>query len=360
MFQYSWGGTWKDPHFEKIMPVNAGALATYADAYALTRDARWLADARTVWRWLAAFMTAPDGAFYASQDADVNGRESSGFYRLGDAERRRVGVPRVDARVYARENGLAIQALLRLYAATGEEALLARAVRAADAILAGHKAEGGGLLHERGAGEMLHLSDQAEFGRALVALTLATGDRRFVTEALALAQALKERFASPRGGFRDTTEDPHAAGVFAEPLVSLEPNAATARFLLPLSVLVEDEDLRAMALSAIGAVSAPAVLEEHGRHVGGLLLAVEDALASWARIEVVGPRGDPAAKALFEAARRLTRDRPDVVLVASEFPAGRSGDPHALVCGRDYCSDPVKSPEDLRGPVRKVVEAEGP
>ena len=51
----------------------------------------------------------PDGAFYVSQDADLD-HDTDGhkYYALGDAERRKLGMPRIDKNLYARENGWAI------------------------------------------------------------------------------------------------------------------------------------------------------------------------------------------------------------------------------------------------------------
>src|SRR6185369_17525403 len=75
MYQYSTDGDWDHPHFEKIVPVQAGAIDNFAQAYEATGDKAWLEWARSIQRYVRDFLTAEDGAFYVSQDADVGAHE---------------------------------------------------------------------------------------------------------------------------------------------------------------------------------------------------------------------------------------------------------------------------------------------
>src|SRR5258705_8967496 len=87
--QYSEAGSWTHPHFEKIMSFQAQYLRQYSQAYALWKDPKYLTAARNIERYLADFLSSPDGAFYVSQDADLD-HDTDGhkYYALGDAERR--------------------------------------------------------------------------------------------------------------------------------------------------------------------------------------------------------------------------------------------------------------------------------
>jgi uncharacterized protein YyaL (SSP411 family) len=134
MYQYSDAVDWKSPHYEKIMRVQTQAIDLYAGLYAglstSARDPRYLAAARAVGRYLRDFLTSPEGAFYTSQDADVDATTTGKvFYALPDAGRRKLGLPRIDTHIYPRENGWAIHAFARLYAATHEPDWLDRARR---------------------------------------------------------------------------------------------------------------------------------------------------------------------------------------------------------------------------------------
>ena len=61
-------------------------------------------------------------------DADlIEGQHSAAYFKLDDAGRRKLGVPRIDQHVYSRENGWAIDALAVLYAATGDRQSLDQA-----------------------------------------------------------------------------------------------------------------------------------------------------------------------------------------------------------------------------------------
>ncbi|MFX9684610.1 hypothetical protein ABTP08_21350, partial [Acinetobacter baumannii] len=65
-------GSWQKPHFERIMSFQAQYLRQYSQAYALWKDPKYLAAARDIARYLAAFLQDSAGAFYVSQDADLN------------------------------------------------------------------------------------------------------------------------------------------------------------------------------------------------------------------------------------------------------------------------------------------------
>jgi uncharacterized protein len=342
VFQYSVGPGWDEPHYEKIMAVNAGALEAYASAFALSGNERWKRDAALVKAWFERFLSAPDGTFYTSQDAEVGGQEATAFHRLDDAGRRRVGIPRVDTHVYARENGQAIQAYVAFARAADDGAARARAVGAADRILAAHAAADGALARVAGdAGRRLFVLDQAEMGLALLALARETADPRWVAAAARLATARRARFEDPAGGFFDVSAEGEA-GPFGARLKSLEGNAKAARFLLGVAVATEDVGHRKAALRAISAVSDAKFLDEHWRYVGGLLLAVEEALGKPAKVTLRGEPGDGRHLELARAARRAARRDPDLWLLGSAEPAEA---PFAVLCRPDgTCSEPLTDP----------------
>src|SRR5262249_33723146 len=122
VYQYSTGGVWTNPHFEKIMSMQAENLRIYAQGYAQFHDPQYLQAAQAIRAYLGTFLTSPDGAFYTSQDADlIAGQHSAEYFSRNDSARRQRGIPRVDKHIYARENGWAIAALASLYGVTGEE-----------------------------------------------------------------------------------------------------------------------------------------------------------------------------------------------------------------------------------------------
>jgi len=101
-YQYSTGGDWNEPHFEKIMAVQTEDLRLFSLGYAQWHDPSYLKAATGIEHFLATFLRSPEGAFYTSQDADViDGQHSAEYFKLDDPARRRQGTPRVDQHLYA-------------------------------------------------------------------------------------------------------------------------------------------------------------------------------------------------------------------------------------------------------------------
>jgi hypothetical protein len=84
------------------------------------------------------------------------------------------------------------------------------------------------------------------------------------------------------GAFWDRTADPAAAGVFARRLAPVGPNVAAARFLAVLARVTGDTSFQDRGRRALAAVLTPRALEERGRMVGEVLLALDELGAvSW-------------------------------------------------------------------------------
>jgi uncharacterized protein YyaL (SSP411 family) len=292
IYQYSAGRDWTHPHFEKLMPFEAGALANYAEAYALTGDARWMATALGVRGYLEGFLLSTEGGFYASQDADLNAHDPSrpflsghDLYALPDAERRARGIPRVDTHEYAHENGLAIAAYVTLHEATCktacDAAALATAETAARRVLATHTTPAGGVAHDADpAARVLHLADNASFAYALARLFEATHDVRYRDRAETIAAFLEKELVDPASGaYFGATKDGDAVGVFARRRVPFEDNVTAIRLLVKLARLGSEERRPAYAAAAervLAGIASPEEIRGRGRMIGDFLLAIDE------------------------------------------------------------------------------------
>jgi uncharacterized protein YyaL (SSP411 family) len=148
VFQYSDQVDWKSPHYEKLLAYQADDLRMYSEAYSRWHRKADLEAAQKLYSYLTNFLSAPDGGFYVSQDADVSTKMTGQeFYAKDDAARRAAGMPKIDVHEYSRETGWAIRALCKYYDVTGDAAALTRAERGAKWALSARQIAGGGFSH---------------------------------------------------------------------------------------------------------------------------------------------------------------------------------------------------------------------
>jgi len=362
VFQYSEAGSWAHPHFEKIMSFQAQYLRQYSQAYALWKDPKYLATARKIERYLAAFLTGPDGAFYVSQDADLD-HDTDGhkYYALSDSERRKLGMPRIDKNLYARENGWAISGLSAYYDVTSDSKALAIAERAAKWVIANRALPDGGFRHgEKDRGGPF-LGDTLAMGQAFLDLYAATGDRDWLTSA-AKAGDFVATFRDEAGGFLTSKTSEGKIGVFAKPTKLIDDKVQVARFMNLLNRYYGNEGCRGQASHAMRYLSSASA--EMARPLPGILLADEELAIEPTHMTIVGSKDDPRAQALHALARALPArykrlewldpregklPNPDV-----EYPD--LGEPAAFACSNRICSFPSFNAEELQATVKQMAK----
>jgi uncharacterized protein YyaL (SSP411 family) len=356
VYQYSTDGDWQHPHFEKIMQMQAEDLRIYALAYALWHDETYLEAANRIRAYLKNFLTSPEGAFYTSQDADlIDGRHGGEYFQLGDVDRRKLGLPRIDTHVYARENGWAINALTVLYTVTGDRACLDDAIRASDWICANRGLPDGGFRHDAADSAGPYLGDTLSMARALLGLYAATADRACLQRARQAIEFVSKNFGSDVGYI---TSAQHGA-LKSEP--QLDENIGLVRVANLLWHYTGQAEYQKVAEHAIRFVAAPAAADHRGYLVAGILLADHEITSSPLHITVVGRKDDLKAQALFAAVLRqpATYKRiewlderegalpnPDVGYPTLEKAA-------AFLCTDQACSAPVFAVDDLIGKISK-------
>jgi uncharacterized protein YyaL (SSP411 family) len=306
--QYSAEGDWDHPHFEKIMQFQAENIRIYAQAYAQFKDPVYLKTAVGIHDYVRAFLTSPDGVVYTSQDADlVDGEHGGDYFKLNDAERRKLGIPRVDEHIYARENGWFIEALTDLFAVTGDAKYRVEAVRAAKWIVAHRMNEDGGFYHGDEKSGPLALGDSLAMGRAFLGLYKITGNSDWLFLAKPTAVFIQANFAFHADGkaigfatAANATDATHFA-----PQPDFDENVSLARFANLLSrssgKLSENFD-REIAQTALKFASSSSVAKSRLSSVGSLLLAEQEIASDPLHIAIVGKRDDATAQKLFNAA----------------------------------------------------------
>lgn len=352
MYQYSTHSDWKHPHYEKIMETQAIAMRSYSYGYKAFGDAAYLQSAQAVRRYVARFLTAPDGTFYTSQDADrVPGEQGDEFFALGDTERVKRGIPRVDTHVYARENGWMIEALAELAMASGDRAVLDDALRAANRIVAIRGNPDGSFRHDVKDNGGPFFGDNLAMGRAMLALYAATSDRQWLERARQV-RATFARFAAPNGGgYWPTTVK--AMGRLS-PRANIDENMDAVRFANLLWRYTGDAKDRTAAEVGLRYIADDKVALRFGQ-IPGILLATEEAAVEPLHITVVGARTDARSQRLLQAAHRQPGvyrrvelwDRAEGNLVNPDVAYPQLDKPAAFLCTDKTCSSPLFEAADI-------------
>jgi uncharacterized protein len=359
--RYSVDERWLVPHFEKMLYDNAQLLELLAIAYQRGGKALYRRRALETVTWLGREMTAAEGAFSASLDADSEGEEGK-FYvwsydevirqlgaedgeffarhyditpagnfeghnilnrirplpRAEQDEARLAGLrekllavratrvrPGLDDKVLADWNGLMIAALVNASLMLDQPSLIDMAVRAFD-FIADAMSRGDRLGHSWREGKLKFpglASDFAGMIRAALALYEATGQRAYLDRALEWQRALDRDYLNAETGtYYLTAAD--AEGLVIRPASTADEatpnhNAVAAQNLIRLAVLAGDDGFRDKADRLIAAI-APLAVENLYIHMA-LLNAVDLRLRA-AEIVVTGQGAQ--AEALLAAARR--------------------------------------------------------
>jgi uncharacterized protein YyaL (SSP411 family) len=359
MFQYSDKIDWSSPHYEKLLNIQRDGIRAYVLAYEIGRDPADLAAARDIGRWLMDFMRDPEGAFYTSQDADAGTLHGSDFYARTDAERRAGPQPPIDRHLYARENGWAVASLAELYNATSDRALIDAATRAFDWTLAHRRAPNGGFGHARAADDDTHLGDTLAMAEAAMALYRSTAKRRYLALAADLGEVIARDHRDPSAGYWVRRPVPGAKGVLAKPVKQIDENVAATRFF---NLLARNTGKAAFRADAEHGMRYLIALAEDDLVLPGALQANRELGREPAHVTVVGAKDDPAAQALYAAARsyptRYLRiewlDRREGPLPAADIDYPELPQAAAFACGNGACSLPVFTPGEIAGIVGRV------
>jgi uncharacterized protein YyaL (SSP411 family) len=412
--RYSVDERWLVPHFEKMLYDNAQLLELLAIAHQRSGKPLYRQRARETVEWLRREMTTNEGAFAASLDADSEGEEGK-FYvwsydevlralgsedteffarhydvtpagnfeghnilnrlkplpRSADDETRLNALrakllairntrvrPGLDDKVLADWNGLMIAALTNASLMFNEPSWRDSAARAFE-FVARTMTNGDRLGHSWRAGQLKFpglASDFAAMIRAALALHEATGQQKYLEQALAWQRALDREYANGETGtYYLTAAD--AEGLVIRPAATADEatpnhNAVAAGNLVRLALLAGADSWRDKADRLIAAI-APEAVENLYMHMA-LLNAIDLRLRA-AEIVVTG-EGE-RAQALLAAARalapvdRIVLHAPSAAALPASHPAHEklkaAGEPQAFICIGETCSLPVTDPARL-------------
>jgi uncharacterized protein YyaL (SSP411 family) len=418
--RYSVDARWLAPHFEKMLYDNALLARLYTRAWQWTKDPFFAAIANETLGFVQREMTSPDGGFYSTLDADSEGEEGK-FYVWSRAEVMEIlgpdegrafcalydvtdrgnweghnilNVPR-DPESVAADLGISLEKLgdiglrgkCKLYGVRAKRVWPARdekilsawngwmlaafadsaiafdryhdVVRKnADFLLRRIDADGRLVRHAKIAGL---LEDYSGVAMGLTLAYEATGERRYLDAARALAVQILRRFSDDgHGGFFDTPIDHEKLITRPKDLfdnATPSGNSVTADVLLRLALLYGEDRYAREATRTLDAIWP--VAERHPSGFGFLLGVAEWRAGQPKEVAITG--NDERARALL----RVLGEQflPHRVLVtgsgSGDLPLMLHRDASrtkAYVCAAYACAEPTDDPQRLHELLQVVVE----
>jgi uncharacterized protein YyaL (SSP411 family) len=270
--------------------------------------------------------------------------------------------PGLDDKVLADWNGLMIAALANAGAMIGQPEWIGLAARAFD-FIAKDMTRGDRLGHSWRDGKLLYpglASDYAAMIKAALALHEATGQKKYLDQALAWQAAFDRHYANENnGGYYLTADD--AEGLVVRPDSTVDdatpnPNGIAADNLIRLAAFTGDESYRAKADRLISGVVSEGAENLFGRIS---ILNAADLRIGGAEIVIAGADDGSltnAALKLPSLVRTVLR-APSADALSSSHPArekirAAGTGAAAFVCIGQTCSLPVTS----AGEIAKVFE----
>ena len=296
--------------------------------------------------------------------SEAEGRLDAAWTRLLAARSSRVW-PARDEKILTGWNGLALRAFAEAGVSLSRQDFIDVSTEIAEFVLKELKRGDDRLLRSYKDGPSSvpgYLEDYAFLGNGLLSLYEATFDRRWLDEAIALADTMLDRFWDlGETMFFDTGND-FSDSLLVRPRTVLDNaipsgGANATELLLRLSSLTGDDRYRSVATGALRGVHEH--MNKYPGAVGYWLCALDLYLATPKEIAVVGPLEDERTKALLDTV--YERYMPNKIVVAAgpeevwdldDLPVmdGRSmvnGMPTAFVCEHFVCKLPVTDPGAL-------------
>lgn len=362
-YRYSVKSSWKEPHFEKMLYVQAYMMDNYLEGYQVTGDDRYGEVAAEIKSYLTRFLSDQEnGGFYGSQDADVNSHDpdlplipGEEYYLKSEDERLALGIPHIDKTIYTDWNGQMISSYLKMYHVMGDKHALDFAIKTTERILRDNLSEEKMCHYFDGEAHLPGiLSDQVYFAQALIDVYQTSGNRKYLDIAKALADFTVANLQDVLyGGFYYRLDQPHAVGELSERHKPFDENIAAAQLFTELHYLTGRKDYRDMAERTLKAIAYPQLVDNL---IGASYAVTLDMHMNYpVHIVLVGDKENEQIKRMLEASlhtyepRKIVQvlDPKEDQLTIGDMTYDAEEEPMAYVCVQNVCREPVKESDEL-------------
>jgi uncharacterized protein YyaL (SSP411 family) len=362
-YRYAEQADWSQPHFEKMLTVQAQNLHNYVRAFQFTGNSEYKHIALRIIDYVETFLTDHrTGQFFESQDADV--RDQEGMTLVSGAEyfsrdrihRKARGMPLVDRRMYTGSNADMAWAYLHASRVIGKPELQDKALNVLKRIVDERFDKKMGVAHGNIKGTFRLqgiLSDHIRLGLALVEAFRTTDDFRFLQQAEALVRTNHELLEDVNGGgFFDRSPSSDNLGLLNIPTKPARENIQAVRLYLDLFHLTNNDSYRSIAEQTLqSVVGTPQPLP-----VALIGLAVDEWFRPPVHIAVVGMPDDVRTKALWKEARQLycprkmlkSFDPHEGAMKWGGITFPYDGRPAVFICTDRICLAPVYQAEGMK------------
>jgi uncharacterized protein len=269
-FHYALQADWTGPQVEKLLSVNARALAAFAFAADRLERPEWREAAERIVGWVESTL-GRDGLWAGSQYADP-------VYFAGDATAREgMTSPPVDDTIYATSSAMWIAALADAGRRLGRTDWVERASAGLDALFEIMAAPDDSLIHYQAPGASAPaglLVDLLHGARASLGVASAAGRPDALQHARRLVATLERTLWDDGGGFTDHRQGPDSIGALRFRDRPFEENSLAARLLLELARTTGERSYRAMAERILALLSPLA--GRYGVEGASFAIAVEE------------------------------------------------------------------------------------
>ncbi len=371
-FRYAEESDWSNPHYEKMLNIQASNLFNYLEAYQITGLAKYRGVVEGTMRYVTRFLSDQEnGGFYASQDADVRHGNGAGtsvlgdeFFALNESQRLSIGIPAVDRTMLTDWNGMMAKAFLRVSQVLGSDQSREFALTTLQRLYTERYQAGRGLAHFLHNGRPQQfglLADQVFVADALIEAFVTTGLLLYLEQAeTVIADCIQLLEDDQGGGYFDRRPASSSLGLLKFPHKDLRVNAALSMVFSDLFYLTRNPWYRskARALLQFIAGAAPLPVAQTGRALNRFL---HDPVS----IVVVGDKSTREAQRLFRHSLavyvpgkvvRFLDPHVDMLSIGNvTFP--RVTGPVAYVCTDKVCSSPATRADELMDHFQEVFAA---